>query len=78
MEPGDLVQVDTLDVRPLPGVILKHFTARDVVPRWDVVEVRTRATANTAPDFSKYPAGPDALPRTSYTGGRRLRVPGGL
>ena len=24
MEPGDLVQVDTLDVRPLPGVILKH------------------------------------------------------
>ena len=22
-QPGDLVQVDTLDVRPLPGVILK-------------------------------------------------------
>ena len=38
-EPGDLVQVDTLDVRPLPGVALKHFTARDVVSRWDVVEV---------------------------------------
>ena len=51
MEPGDLVQVDTLDVRPLPGVILKHFTARHVVSRWDVVEVRTRATANTATDF---------------------------
>ena len=51
MEPGDLVQVDTLDVRPLPGVILKHFTARDVVSRWDVVEVRTRATANTGTDF---------------------------
>ena len=51
MEPGDLVQVDTLDVRPLPGGILKHFTARDVVSRWDVVEVRTRATANTATDF---------------------------
>ena len=51
MEPGDLVQVDTLDVRPLPAVILKHFTARDVVSRWDVVEVRTRATANTATDF---------------------------
>ena len=26
--PGDLVQVDTLDVRPLPGMVLKHFTAR--------------------------------------------------
>ena len=51
MEPGDLVQVDTLDVRPLPGVILKHFTAREVVSRWDVVEVRIRATANTATDF---------------------------
>ena len=51
MEQGDLVQVDTLDVRPLPGAILKHFTAREVVSRWDVVEVRTRATANTATDF---------------------------
>jgi len=49
--PGDLVQVDTLDVRPLPGVILKHFTARDVVSRWDVVEVHTRATATTAAGF---------------------------
>ena len=34
--PGDLVQVDTLDIRPLPGMVLKHFTARDVVSRWDV------------------------------------------
>ena len=78
MEPGDLVQLDTLDVRPLPGVILKHFTARDVVSRWDVVEVRTRATANTATDFLSTLQAPDALPSTSYTGGRRLRVPGGL
>jgi transposase InsO family protein len=50
-EPGDLVQVDTLDVRPLPGVVLKHFTARDVVSRWDVLEAHTRATANTAAGF---------------------------
>jgi transposase InsO family protein len=50
-EPGDLVQVDTLDVRPLPGVVLKHFTARDVVSRWDVLEVHTRATATTAAGF---------------------------
>ena len=50
-KPGDLVQVDTLDVRPIPGMVLKHFTARDMVSRWDVVEVRTRATANTATDF---------------------------
>lgn len=49
--PGDIVQVDTMDVRPLPGVVLKHFTARDVVSRWDVLEARTRATSNTASDF---------------------------
>jgi transposase InsO family protein len=49
--PGDLVQVDTLDLRPLPGVILKHFTARDMVSRWDVVQVRGRATAGTAAAF---------------------------
>ena len=50
-EPGDLVQVDTLDVRPLRGMVLKHFTARDVVSRWDVVEAHTRATANTSATF---------------------------
>ncbi len=48
---GDLVQLDTLDVRPLPGVLLKHFTAHDVVSRWNTVSVYSRATANTATDF---------------------------
>lgn len=50
-EPGDLIQLDTLDVRPLPRVVLKHFTARDVICRWDVVDVYTRATAATACQF---------------------------
>ena len=50
-QPGDIVQVDTLDLRPLPGVVLKHFTARDVVSRWDVLEVHSRATATTAAAF---------------------------
>ena len=35
--PGDLVQVDTLELRPLPGVILKQFTARDAKRHIDVV-----------------------------------------
>ena len=48
---GDLVQLDTLDVRPLPGVLLKHFTAHDVVSRWNIVSVYSRATATTATDF---------------------------
>ncbi len=43
--------MDTLDIRPLPGMVLKHFTARDVVSRWDVVEAHTRATATTAAGF---------------------------
>lgn len=37
--------MDTLYVRPLPGVVLKHFTARDVV------EVYTKATSITAVGF---------------------------
>jgi len=49
--PGDVVQLDTLDVRPLPGVVLKQFTARDMVSRWDVLEVHSRATATTATRF---------------------------
>jgi putative transposase len=49
--PGDLVEVDTLDIRPLPGVVLKQVTARDVISRWDVVEARSRATAHTAMEF---------------------------
>jgi putative transposase len=49
--PGDLVQVDTLDVRPLPGVIFKQFTARDMVSRWDVIEAHRRATAGNARRF---------------------------
>lgn len=49
--PGDVVQVDTMDVRPLPGVAFKHFAARDIVSRWDVVEVSSRATAASAARF---------------------------
>jgi transposase InsO family protein len=49
--PGDLVEVDTLDVRPVPGVVFKQFTARDVVSRWDVIQVHTRATAQAATQF---------------------------
>lgn len=49
--PGELVQLDTLDIRPIPGVVLKQFTARDVVSRWDVLEVHHRATASLAAQF---------------------------
>jgi len=51
LEPGDLVEVDTVDVRPVPGVVFKQFTARDVVSRWDVIQAHTRATAFTTTEF---------------------------
>ena len=70
-KPGDLVQLDTLDVRPLPGVVLKHFTARDVICRWDVVDVYTRATAATACQFL------DALQQRMPFPIRAIQVDGG-
>jgi transposase InsO family protein len=49
--PGDIVQVDTLDLRPLPGILLKHFSAYDVVARWNVLSVGSQATAASAVRF---------------------------
>jgi putative transposase len=48
---GDIVQLDTLDLRPLPGLVLKHFTAHDVISKWDVMDIYTRASATTAAGF---------------------------
>ena len=50
-KPGDLVQLDTMDLRPAPNVVLKQFTARDTVSRWDVIEVHRRATSTAAALF---------------------------
>jgi putative transposase len=49
--PGALIQLDTMHLRPLPGVERRQFTAIDVVSRVAVVGVRSRATAGTARDF---------------------------
>jgi putative transposase len=49
--PGELVQLDTVHLRPLPGVERRQFTAVDVVSRCAVVGVRSRATAGTAAAF---------------------------
>ena len=58
-------------MRPLPGVALKHFTARDVVSRRDVVEVHTRATATVAVQFL------DTLLRRMPSPVRAIQVDGG-
>ena len=49
--PGDLIQLDTQQQRPLPGQVFYHFGARDTVSRWDVVALHSRATAHVARDF---------------------------
>ena len=49
--PGDLVELDTVFLRPAPGMTARQFTARDVVSRWDVLELVPRATAQAAAGF---------------------------
>lgn len=68
---GDLVQLDTLDVILLLGVVLKHFTARDIISRWDVLEMYTRATASTAAHCL------DKLERSVLFGLKAIQVDGG-
>lgn len=45
--PGDIVQLDTMDVRPEPRIVLKQFTTV-VVSRWPVPTVASNATTNLA------------------------------
>jgi transposase InsO family protein len=49
--PGALIQLDTMHLRPLPGVERRQFTAIDVVSRVAVAGVRATATSGTARDF---------------------------
>jgi putative transposase len=48
VRPGDLVQIDTVEIRPSADHPFKQFTARDVISRWDTLEVRRSATARMA------------------------------
>jgi hypothetical protein len=42
-QPGEVVQIDTKDLCPERGLLLKHFSARDMASCWDVVKVHERA-----------------------------------
>jgi len=50
-KPGDMIQIDTLDVRPEPGYVYKQFSAGDVVSKWGFADVRSAATAFLAKEF---------------------------
>jgi putative transposase len=69
--PGDLVQVDTLDVLVVANLRRKQFTARDVISRYDVMEVYGVATAHTARAFL------DVLVRRAPFSIRALQIDGG-
>ena len=49
-DPKDLTSLEDC-VRPLPGVVLKHYTGRDMASLWDVVGVYSRATATRERSF---------------------------
>ena len=48
VEPGQLVQIDTLFVNVAPERPIKHFTAYDPIARWTLGLVATSASASTA------------------------------
>ncbi len=50
-KPGDVVQIDTLSIYPLPGVAIKHFNAYDPFAKWTVARPCKRATAKNAAEF---------------------------
>ena len=70
-EPGDLVALDTKQVRPARGVVLHPFSARDLVSRWHVLQAHPRADASSARSFL------EALLRRMPFPIRALQVDGG-
>lgn len=69
--PGDLVQVDTMDIRPVPGIVRKQFTARDSISKWDTLHVFGNATALLAAKFL------DILMESSPFPIRAIQIDGG-
>lgn len=70
-EAGEIVEVYTGDVRPLPNLVLKHFAARDVISKWDDLEAHTRASSHTAAAFM------DALQRRMSSPVKVIQLDGG-
>jgi len=52
--PGDLVQVDTLQVRLLPDEVRFQFSARDTITRMDGLRAYKRQTSSAGADFLHY------------------------
>lgn len=51
LQPGDVVQVDTVFPEIVPGIRRPQFTSWDRVSKWNVVAAYTRPTSGCAADF---------------------------
>ena len=52
--PGDLVQVDTLQIKLVPNEVRYQFSARDVISRFDVIRAYKNQTSLKAAHFLHY------------------------
>jgi hypothetical protein len=52
--PGDLVQVDTVQIRFQNSEVRHQFSARDAITRWDCSRAYRRASSFTAAVFLEY------------------------
>lgn len=52
--PGDLIQVDTLKLHLMSNDVRYHFSARDIVSRWDCARAFRRQTSFAAALFLEY------------------------
>jgi transposase InsO family protein len=52
--PGDLVEVDTLNVRLLPDEVRYQFSARDILSKWDGIRAYKSQTSSKAAHFLQY------------------------
>ena len=75
-KPGDVVQIDTLSIYPLPGVSIKHFNAYDPFAKWTVARPCKRATAKNAAEFLDAVLEQMPDPVKAIQNRRRLRVHG--
>ncbi len=73
--PGDLVEVDTMDVRPVPGTVFKQFTARSGFALGCLAgpHSRQRAVRHRVP---RHPGASHALSHPCPAGGWRIGVRG--
>ncbi len=67
------MEVDTKEIRLRRGLVLKHFSVRDVICRWHVLEVPWPRDFAGGSSLFQYPVGTPALPSDLSTLNHQLR-----